>query len=1192
MNFDVIENVLMLMAAILGLLSALFRYFEVQKRGWLYIAAYFLASLLSAYYWTVYSLVMGTYPDVSAFIAYLGWNIAYPILLWAVLNTRYEGVRGFFHPLMLLPIPINIYLFTLFIQFGGILNNIWQGSMFTAAACVCLQSILYYLKHRKEGALFPCFHTFVLIVIFAEYGMWTASCFDWPAEYLDPYYYFALLNYVVSVFLAWAIARDYRAGGLKYPGRTSGEMKFQLLLQILSSSIILGGCILGYSIASWMKGTIPQGSEYEGLYSAIVITLFIISLLLDVMIIAMITIISVRYKTIIKSEEKPEPITRSRFNLIFTLLITLALMMFVVIYTSRHFYRVSVTGIAEAGEEEARVSATDLENYLTNAMSTLRVTADSVDLMLKGDVDQETICRYIVDQTANQKDHFDENFTGLYGYIRGEYMDGLEWVPPAGYEPSERDWYKLAVEAGGDTIIIPPYVDAQTHSVVITICQLLSDGENVVALDVIINHIQDVTELIDVSGKGYGLIINKDGLIVAHPNLELVGKNFADEFGSNLLKRVVETGSGTLWEPVNGEPSTLFLSSVMDQWYVVITVTDKELYKELYDQLTVTIIIFIIIYSLISFFYYLGYKNEQAYGRKVEEMNASRQKQEYEAQVLKLEKFAADEANKAKSSFLADMSHEIRTPINAILGMNEMIGRESDNSDVREYSRNIEASGRKLLQLINTILDFSKIEDGKMEIVPVRYSLKELITYVVNSTKESAQAKGLEFKLEIDPELPSELYGDDARIIQVIMNLLTNAVKYTHEGSVTLSMRAALKEDGCVKIAVFVRDTGIGIKKEDMGRLFESFERLDVIKNRTIEGTGLGMPITNKLLALMGSELEVESVYGEGSTFSFDIWQRTENETPIGDYRADLTVEETVSYKESFHAPDARILIVDDTKVNVTVAVGLLKKTGIGIDTAYSGQEAINLCGENKYDVILMDQRMPGMDGTQALKEIRALESGINKETPVICLTADAIRGARERYISEGFSDYLTKPVTGDDLERILIEYLPEDKVTVLRGEDVKEPVKIAEMHTSAPAFDFLTAKGVDTAKGMEYCQNEEDIYRDVLSEYAQESNTRRVLIQECYDKKDWENYGIYVHSLKSTSRMLGADELSGLAAGLEKAAAAGDESVIYRDHDRTMELYDAITAVIKENIELAPPVVADEKGHRVLEFAPVDENG
>ena len=298
----------------------------------------------------------------------------------------------------------------------------------------------------------------------------------------------------------------------------------------------------------------------------------------------------------------------------------------------------------------------------------------------------------------------------------------------------------------------------------------------------------------------------------------------------------------------------------------------------------------------------------------------SRQEQEYHQEVLRLEKQAADEASEAKSRFLADMSHEIRTPINTIIGMNEMILRETDNRDIIGYSRNIKQSGNSLLQLINGILDFSKIEDGKMEIVPVRYSFASQISYLVNSISDRAAAKNLDLNTNLDSGIPSELFGDDARINQVLMNLLTNAVKYTEKGSVTLSVSQVTRREERIQLCYEVMDTGIGIKEEELPRLFESFERLDTVRNRNIEGTGLGMTITGRLLELMGSSLKVKSTYGKGSTFSFELWQKIENPEPVGDFREalnDTSPDDT--YHESFHDVDTRILVVDDTKLNIFV---------------------------------------------------------------------------------------------------------------------------------------------------------------------------------------------------------------------------------------------------------------------------------
>ncbi len=1199
MGLEAIENIVMLLSAILALLSALFKYIEVQKRGWLYIAAFFLADILSSYYWATYTLVMGANPDVSAFIAYFGWNLGFLILLIAVLSMQSEGARQYFHPLMLLPVPVNVYLFTVFIQFGGVLNNTWQGCILTMVSCVCLRTILYYFKNRKSGVHFPYFHTAVFLYVTLSYGMWTASCYDWPSDAANPYYYCVFASYILQFFFAWAAGKDYEAEGLEYHEKSSSEMRLQMLLRVLVLLILVGGCFGGIYLARWMKGTMPEGTEYEKVYNVIAITLFIISVFIVLLICAVVSIMVFGFRIREKEGHAAAPVTvkRSRNNLIITLLITLGLIVFVVSYTSRLFYNVSLTGIMSTGEDKAHSVSTELENYLVVAESSLEVVADTVGLMIQNNESRETICGYIVDQTTNLKDTFDENFTGLYAYVDGEYMDGLEWVPPDDYVPTDRDWYKQAVQGGGETIICEPYLDAQTGSIVITICRMLSDGKNVVALDVIVDHIQKITDEIDLNGKGYGMIVDNDDIIVAYPGREYNGESFTGIFGKELFDRVIATDRGGFNAVVGGEDSTVFVSLVMEQWYVVIVVSDRELFSELYDQLTVSVIVFLVIYALLSFFYYLGYKNEQAYGKKVEEMRAGRQKQEYEAQVLKLEKLAADEANKAKSSFLADMSHEIRTPINAIMGMNEMILREAEVSAVRDYAQNIQTSGKTLLQLINSILDFSKIEDGKMEIVPVRYSLSTLITYLVNSISERAKSKGLKFKVDLDPSLPRELNGDDARINQVIMNLLTNAVKYTHEGSVTLAINEAERTDDRVKIHVEVRDTGIGIKEEDMSRLFESFERLDVVKNRNIEGTGLGMSITTRLLNLMDSELKVESKYGEGSVFSFDLWQKIEDKRAVGRFRpTSHTSGKKGRYKESFHAPDADILVVDDTKVNLTVAVSLLKKTGIKIDTAISGSEALELAEKKKYDVILMDQRMPGMDGTQTLKRIRELENGMNRETPVICLTADAIRGARERYMEEGFSDYLTKPVEGSELERMLLKYLPEGKVTLNSEHSV--PVQNTD-ESPDELIKALENTGVDTGKGLAYCQNDAGIYREVLIEYAAEYDGRKAAFKDYFDKRDWENYLIIAHSLKSTSGTLGAFGLSEIAAGLEKAAGDKNETVIFRDHPKAMAMYDMIAAAIKENTgasasgrrEASATVSKSESGFEILEFSPIKEN-
>ena len=396
---------------------------------------------------------------------------------------------------------------------------------------------------------------------------------------------------------------------------------------------------------------------------------------------------------------------------------------------------------------------------------------------------------------------------------------------------------------------------------------------------------------------------------------------------------------------------------------------------------------------------------------------------------LQKQRDIADNANAAKSRFLANMSHEIRTPINAVLGMDEMILRESREETIRTYASDIMSAGKTLLSLINDILDLSKVEEGRMEIVPVQYELATLINDLVNMISDRAVKKSLKFNVEVNENIPHVLLGDEMRIRQCALNVLTNAVKYTEKGSVLLKIDYSEKDWENIYLKFTVSDTGIGMKEEDIEKLFQPYQRIEEARNRAIEGTGLGMSITRQLLELMGTELEVTSEYGKGSTFTFAIEQQIIDPDKIGDYANKFSdkKENSYTYRELFHAPDARILVVDDTEMNLTVMQSLLKQTQIHIDTASTGKDAITLTTVNKYDVLFIDHMMPDMDGIETLKKIR--ENMKNQGTPAVALTANAVSGARDNYISSGFSDYLSKPVDSTLLEKMLYTYLPKDKL-------------------------------------------------------------------------------------------------------------------------------------------------------------------
>lgn len=386
------------------------------------------------------------------------------------------------------------------------------------------------------------------------------------------------------------------------------------------------------------------------------------------------------------------------------------------------------------------------------------------------------------------------------------------------------------------------------------------------------------------------------------------------------------------------------------------------------------------------------------------------------------EKQMAVAASESKAKFLANMSHEIRTPINTVIGMNEMILRENKDETIREYAKSIKSASQMLLGIINDVLDFSKIEAGKMQISENKYYLVTMLKEVIDGCKVRAGQKNLELKLDIDESLPTTLKGDEIRIKQILNNLLSNAVKYTKEGSVTFSAKGRQDKNG-FSLIFSVADTGIGIREEDMEHLFDSFLRMELTKNRHIEGTGLGLNITKQLVDNMQGTIDVKSEYGKGSCFTVCIPQQVLEETAMGNLmqRKEREKEERGSF---VCAPDAKILVVDDNKTNLTVMKALLKRSQIQVDFATGGNEALELTKNRKYDLILMDHMMPEPDGIQTLHLIRENRDNINKETKVIVLTANALEGVREQYLQEGFDDYLSKPIEVGKLEEKLAKYL------------------------------------------------------------------------------------------------------------------------------------------------------------------------
>ena len=646
-------------------------------------------------------------------------------------------------------------------------------------------------------------------------------------------------------------------------------------------------------------------------------------------------------------------------------------------------------------------------------------------------------------------------------------------------------------------------------------------------------------------GQGNVLIVDQGGqVIIPFSDAHLSSTEFLD-------RDVVQTGLSELAEKMNVDTAAatyykddegghfLFVSEV-GQLGMYLTGTVSETTAA--DGISTITALVLWVFGLLILMFAVGMVYLLSTEEKVRESDE-----------LRAAKTLAEQANHAKSDFLANMSHEIRTPINAIMGMNEMVLRECNDENIREYAANIESASRTLLSLINDILDFSKIEAGKMEIVPASYDTAVFFHDVVNMISVKATQKQLDFQVQIDSDLPCVLYGDEVRNRQIIVNILNNAVKYTKQGVVKLAVEG-IREDQAFTLKMQVTDSGIGIKQEDMDKLFGGFQRLDLEQNRSIEGTGLGLAITRNLIERMNGRIEVSSEYGKGSVFTVYLSQEIINDSPMGDFRQrfEAVAKQEDEYRESFVAPEAKVLVVDDNGMNLAVVKALLKKTDIQVTTCMSGMECLELVKDIYFDVNLLDHMMPEMDGIQTLAKIKQSENQCTS-VPVIALTANAIVGAKEEYINAGFSDYLSKPIEGMELEKMLMKYLPQDKISLSKASDVKPYI--------------------NTELGLRYCMNSMEFYKEILEMYCDEYEDRAAKLTEALKAEDWDIYTVTVHALKSTSLNIGGEQISKAAKELEAAGKAlraseqMDESrtFIMEHHDIAMQLYGATVEEAKK---------------------------
>lgn len=771
-------------------------------------------------------------------------------------------------------------------------------------------------------------------------------------------------------------------------------------------------------------------------------------------------------------------------------------------------------------------------------------------------------------------------------YITSPYTDA-NLISNNGYIPdievTKREWYIGAINLGDEIYVSNPYFDAQTSEYCITMskCAYDKNGDfvGVCAVDYYVDKLCDILDH-SYTPDSYAFLVASDGTILNHPNelYELEGNaryNVEDiECGA-----VMNSNTMVHFTDYDDKYKVAYaVNSDIADYKVISVTTESSAFSTIGIFAAVFISIFILsLLSVIILMNKLAIWQNQITDKLQESINK------------------ANKSDSAKSQFLAQMSHEIRTPINAVLGMNEMILREEKNPELREYSEHIENAGRTLLNLINSILDFSKIESGKMKIIPDKYYSYQMFEELSIMLKETATVKNLKFEVEIDDNLPVQLFGDEFRIRQIVTNLLSNAVKYTEKGSVKLAVgiEQDTDDENRILLCVAVTDTGIGIKPEDVGRLFDSFERVDELRNRNIEGTGLGITIVDKLLRMMNSHLQIESEYGVGSTFSFKLSQIVIDSTPISESRRTVTYIDKRINDTFIYSPDAEILVVDDNITNIKVVEGLLKRNCVKVDTANCGEEAIEKVRNKKYDIILLDHMMPGMDGVETFHTLKN-ENLINAGTRVIALTANAIAGSREYYIGLGFNDYLSKPVETVQLERVLSMHLPFDKISYKTGrnmeDNAEESTNISgdsvefgdymdnsgmsasqsDSHNSGNDEDFIkmmeeTFPGIDMKLGIRYCGGSVAFYKDVAGVYAKDILEDKLTSH--YDAENWDDYRVVIHAIKSTSKTVGNTELFEMAKAQEDACKNGDVDYIKSHHTAVHDKYHAFREKMAEII-------------------------
>ena len=946
-------------------------------------------------------------------------------------------------------------------------------------------------------------------------------------------------------------------------------------------------------------------------------------------------------------------------SMFFTFIVTASILLFYFDNLSRDSQTKTIYLTAEKKKIELNNFFNSAENIVKEFQDYILTNLDENRLLIDSEYEQEymtNLSKVMSSISAFQKGAVCTYFRmemSEYGPTRGLFLTGeyqksyvsIRTTDLSKYSPGDIEhvgWYYLPIWKKGP-VWTPPYNNLSLRQKMVSYSVPLYRNEKllgVVGIDLSLAVIEDMVNSLQLENSKGLLIGDQQNLIHLNTRYEQTKAVERSAELSLLMDKFNNPDKQPLqkfqWEGTSYYGTLTKLDNGMSY---ITAVSQKELLKPVYGQIIALFIAFVIVSILFSFLIVFCFKkiitpiriinkttNRLARGELYIDIpyqsnneigtlannirlmtsqlkeyivyireQTEKERELKEAALTESQINAA--ASQAKSAFLANMSHEIRTPINAVLGMNEMILRESTDNEILSYAANIKTAGASLLSIVNDILDFSKIEAGKMELLPDNYEVSSMIIDLVNMTRNRAQSKGLNYELNISPDLPKTLYGDNVRIKQCILNLITNAIKYTKEGTISFTIDYQKIDEENILLTIHVIDTGIGIKSEDMEKLFTPFERIDEEKNRTIEGSGLGISIVRRLLDMMGSSLQVKSTYGKGSDFSFTINQKVSDWTATGDLNEAYaqSVEQMSHYKENLHAPKAHLLFVDDTAMNLDVIRGLLKNTGIKIDTVLSGKQALEAVKNKVYDIVFIDHRMPEMDGIETLHAMKEMTENKSAGKPCIALTANAISGVKKMYLNEGFDDYLSKPVNPSKLEEMIRNYLPEEYIEDSENSETPDIILENEDKSTESLIQKLkNIKEIDVDSGIKFCGTPE-LLLTTINQYYSSINQKALELQNYFDSEDWNNYEIKVHALKSTSRLIGAIELSKLAEHLEKSANQNDIEEIQLKHKELINSFLDFLRLLEpivnneDDDSLKPEITKDQlitKIHQMIEYA------